>query len=76
MVVLFIVVMWKILKVFDINIGYFFEEIGREDFDIVVKKNNWKKIVINDFIKFYEFFVFNLFGKKIEFIFVMLDGYI
>ncbi|MFN1911518.1 helix-turn-helix domain-containing protein [Clostridioides difficile] len=43
MVVPSIVAMCKISKALDINIGYFFEEIGREDSDIVVKKNNRKK---------------------------------
>ncbi|HGM1510686.1 TPA: helix-turn-helix domain-containing protein, partial [Clostridioides difficile] len=74
MVVPSIVAMWKISKALDINIGYFFEEIGREDSDIVVKKNNRKKIVTNDSTKFYELLVPNLSGKKIEFILVTLDG--
>lgn len=43
MVVPSIVAMWKISKALDINIGYFFEEIGREDSDIVVKKIIEKK---------------------------------
>lgn len=64
MVVPSIVAMWKISKALDINIGYFFEEIGREDSDIVVKKNNRKKIVTNDSTKFYELLVPNLSGKN------------
>ncbi|CCL33809.1 TPA: cupin domain-containing protein [Clostridioides difficile] len=75
MVVPSIVAMWKISKALDINIGYFFEEIGREDSDIIVKKNNRKKIVTNDSTKFYELLVPNLSGKKIEFILVTLDGH-
>nr|UWI51684.1 cupin domain-containing protein [Clostridioides difficile] len=75
MVVPSIIAMWKITKSLDVNIGYFFDDIGKDDSNIVVKKNNRKKIVTNDSTKFYELLVPNLIGKKIEFILVTLNGH-
>lgn len=64
--------MWNIAKALDVNIGYFFEEEKAED--IIVRKNERKKIQTNDSTKTYELLMPDLIDKNLELLLITLNG--
>ena len=65
-------VMWKIAKELNVNIGYFFEEENAED--VIVRKNNRKRIQTNDSTKTYELLMPDLVNKNLELLLITLNG--
>ena len=65
-------VMWKIAKELNVNIGYFFEEENAED--VIVRKNNRKRIQKNDSTKTYELLMPDLVNKNLELLLITLNG--
>lgn len=67
-----VVSLWKISKVLDTNIGYYFDE-GRREEEFVIRKENRKKILTNNNKAIYELLSPDL-TRKIEFLSITLKG--
>src|SRR6056297_2067352 len=67
-----VVNLWKLAQTLDKNIGYFFDE-GLKENDIIVRKDERKKLTINKSKGIYELLTPNL-NNKIEFLMITIKS--